>query len=247
MADINRLCGIAKQAGKIIMTYYRTDFVTRRKSDNSPVTLADTAANEYIVEELTKYFPDIPIVSEEGVHDRKGQSRFFLVDPLDGTSGFTRGRGEFTVNIGLVEDFKAKTGVIYIPVTGEMYSADGKTAWRNGEEIRCRQMPHDGIVVLASKNHRDPETNYFIENLRIAYPNLQETSAASSLKFCRIAEGKADLYPRYGRTMEWDTAAGQAILQSAGGSVTHPDGSQFTYGKNDIFENGAFVAKGLIT
>ena len=245
MADINKLCDIAKQAGKIILTYYRTDFVTRRKADNSPVTMADTAANDYIVEELTKYFPDIPIVSEEGTHDRKGSDRFFLVDPLDGTSGFTRGKGEFTVNIGLVENFEAKTGVIYIPVTQEMYFGDGKKAWRNGEEIRCRKMPHDGIVVLASKNHRDEETNHFIENLRVKYPNLQETSAASSLKFCRIAEGKADLYPRYGRTMEWDTAAGQAILQSAGGSVVTPEGAPFHYGKNQIFENSAFIARGL--
>jgi len=245
MSDINKLAEIARHAGKIIMGYYRTDFVTRRKTDNSPVTLADTAANEYIITELAKYFPDIPIVSEEGAHDRHGSSRFFLVDPLDGTSGFVRGRGEFTVNIGLVEDFEAKAGVIFIPVTNEMYSADGKKAWRNDDEIRCREMPHDGVVVLASKNHRDAETNAYIEKLRGKYPNLQETSAASSLKFCRIAEGKADIYPRYGRTMEWDTAAGHAILQSAGGSVVTPEGAPFHYGKNQIFENGSFIARGL--
>ena len=226
------------------MTYYRTDFVTRRKLDNSPVTLADTAANDYIVAELAKYFPDIPVVSEEGAHDRHGADTFFLVDPLDGTSGFVKGRGDFTVNIGLVEKFEAKLGVIYIPVSDEMYYADGKKAWRNGEEIKCRKMPHDGVLVLASKNHRDAETNHFIENLRVKYPNLQEVAASSSLKFCRIAEGKADIYPRYGRTMEWDTAAGQAILQSAGGSVVTPEGEPFHYGKNQIFENGAFIARG---
>jgi len=245
LADINKLCDIAKQAGKIILTYYRTDFVTRRKADDSPVTLADTAANDYIVEQLAKYYPDIPIVSEEGAKDRHGSDRFFLVDPLDGTSGFVRGRGEFTVNIGLVEKFEAKMGVIYIPVTGEMYSGDGKTALRNNEEIRCRKMPHDGIVVLASKNHRDPQTDEYIGKLRAKYPNLQETSASSSLKFCRIAEGKADIYPRYGRTMEWDTAAGQAILQSAGGSVVTPEGAPFHYGKNQLFENGWFIARGI--
>ncbi len=227
------------------MGYYRTDFVTRRKLDNSPVTLADQAANDYIVAELEKYFPDIPVVSEEGAHDRKGSSRFFLVDPLDGTSGFVRGRGEFTVNIGLVEDFAALAGVIYIPVSGEMYSGDGKKAWRDGKEIRCRAMPDDGVVVLASKHHRDVETNVFIDELREKYPDLKETAAASSLKFCRIAEGVADIYPRYGRTMEWDTAAGQAILQSAGGSVVTPEGGAFVYGKNEIFENGPFVARGL--
>lgn len=245
MSDINKLAEIAKQAGKIILTYYRTDLVTRRKADDSPVTLADQAANDYIVAELAKYFPDIPVVSEEGAKDRKGASRFFLVDPLDGTSGFVRGRGEFTVNIGLVEDFKAHIGVIYIPVTGEMYSGDGSRAYRNGEEIRCRAMPHDGVVLVGSKNHMDAETLSFIEEQKKKFNNLTFIGAASSLKFCRIAEGKADIYPRYGRTMEWDTAAGQAILQSAGGSVVTPDGAPFMYGKNEIFENGAFVARGI--
>lgn len=245
MADINRLTAIAKQAGKIIMGYYKGNHGASLKSDNSPVTLADTAANEYIVSELHKYFPDIPVVSEEGAKDRHSSGRFFLVDPLDGTKGFIRGSGEFTVNIGLIEEFKAKSGVIYVPVTDELYSGDGNKAFKNGKEIKSRLMPHDGIVIVASRSHRNAETDHYIENLKHSYAHLQVTSAASSLKFCLLAEGKADIYPRYGRTMEWDTAAGQAILQSAGGSVVTPEGAPFTYGKNQLFENGWFIARGL--
>jgi 3'(2'), 5'-bisphosphate nucleotidase len=245
MADINRLIDIAKQAGKIIMSYNKADFATIAKADKSPVTLADTAANDYIVGELAKYFPDIPIVSEEGAHDRHAASSFFLVDPLDGTKGFVSGGGEFTVNIGLIEEFEAKKGVIYVPASGELYYGTGKKAFKNGEEIRCRKMPHDGIVIVASRNHKSKETDHYIENLRHHYTKLRVTAAASSLKFCLVAEGKADIYPRYGKTMEWDTAAGQAILQSAGGSVVTPEGHPFHYGKNQLFENGWFIARGL--
>ncbi len=227
------------------MGYYKGEFGATVKADDSPVTLADMAANDYIVAELKAHFPDIPIVSEEGAKDRQTSGTFFLVDPLDGTKGFIRGSGEFTVNIGLVKDFKAMAGVIYVPVSGDEYWGDGKKAFKNGKEIRCRHMPDDGVVIVGSRNHMDDETKHYIESQKSKFKDLKLVAAASSLKFCLIAEGAADIYPRFGRTMEWDTAAGQAILQSAGGSVVTPEGAPFTYGKNQIFENGAFVARGL--
>ena len=240
MGDINKLKDIARQAGKIILSHYNTTLVVENKEDNSPVTLADTEANDYIVEHLATEFPDIPIVSEEGAKDRKGQNNFFLVDPLDGTKGFIRKSGEFTVNIGLIESFRAKAGVIYVPVTDEMYFSDGINSYKNDVQIKCRPMPQDAVVLVASKSHRNQETNDFIATVKTE----KIISAASSLKFCMVAEGLADIYPRFGRTMEWDTAAGHAILNNAGGSVTNPDGSEFLYGKNNIFENGYFVAWG---
>ena len=244
MADTNSLMDIARQAGKIIMSHYKGDGAVSRTDDDSPVTVADVQANDYIVNQLHKIFPDIPVVSEEGEKDRHSSDRFFLVDPLDGTKGFIKHSGEFTVNIGLVENFKAKAGVIYVPVTDELYYGDGEKAFKNGKQIKCRKMPKDGIVIVGSRHHKSKETDHYIENLKTHYAHLTVTAAASSLKFCLLAEGKADIYPRFAKTMEWDTAAGQAILQSAGGSVVTPEGAPFTYGKNQLFENGWFVARG---
>lgn len=222
------------------MSHYNSDYDVEIKSDNSPVTQADIEANDYIVKELKEHFPDIAIVSEEGAKPVQDGGKFFLVDPLDGTKGFIAKTGQFTVNIGLIENNKPIAGVIYVPVTDDLYFGDGKKAFKNGEEIRCRKIPAEGAVVIASKSHRTQETDDFIEELGIK--NI--VSAASSLKFCLVAEGTADIYPRFGRTMEWDTAAGQAILESAGGAVYDLDGEPFGYAKNDIFENGYFIAKG---
>jgi 3'(2'), 5'-bisphosphate nucleotidase len=241
LTDIIKLSAIARQAGKLILSHYNTDCRLSNKEDDSPVTKADIEANEYIVNELQRYFPEIPIVSEEGAKDSKGASSFFLVDPLDGTKSFISRSGQFTVNIGLVKDFKAFAGVVYIPVRDIMYFTDGIKAYRNDIEIRCRKAPEDGLTVVASKSHRNQETNDFIEKLKVK----ELISAESSAKFCVVAEGAADIYPRFGRTMEWDTAAGHAVLKAAGGSVTNPDGTEFMYGKNDIFENGYFIGRGL--
>lgn len=245
MGDINKLEAIAIQAGKIILSHYNTNCRLENKEDKSPVTLADLEADKFIVSELNRQFPDIPVVSEEGSKTLPKGDKFFLVDPLDGTKSFIRGDGQFTVNIGLIEAHRAKMGVIYIPVSGDIYSGDGTKAWKNGAEIRCRKLPEDKVVVVASHSHLDSHTKEYIDNLRVKYPSLEFTSASSSLKFCRLAEGVADIYPRFGRTMEWDTAAGQAILQSAGGKVYTPEGEEFLYFKNAIWENGNFVAKGL--
>ena len=240
MALINKLAEIATQAGKIILEYYNKDYSTQVKDDNSPVTEADIAANDYIMECLTAEFPDIPIISEEGEHIPQGAGKFFLVDPLDGTKSFIKKSGQFTVNIGLIENQMPTAGVIYVPTDDNLYFTDGKKAKKNGKKIECREIPKQKVVVVASKTHRTSETDEFIEGLNID----KLVSASSSLKFCMVAEGIADIYPRFGRTMEWDTAAGQAILQAAGGEVIHPDGRAFNYAKNDIFENGWFIAYG---
>ena len=237
MTDINKLVEIATQAGKLILEYYNSDYELSVKSDNSPVTEADEMANKYIVDELAKHFPDIAIVSEEGAKPAQAAGQFFLVDPLDGTKGFVAKNGQFTVNIGLVENHKVIAGVIYVPVTGDVYWGNAEGAFKNGEQIKCVEKANP-VRVVASKSHRDPETNQFIDNLG----DYELVAASSSLKFCLVAEGSADLYPRYGRTMEWDTAAGQAILEAAGGKVETPAGEPFTYAKNDIFENNAFIA-----
>ena len=245
MAEINRIVELAKQAGKIIMGHYSPTanalLPHELKDDNSPVTIADQEANDLIVAGLAKSFPHIPIISEEGEKDRAGASTFFLVDPLDGTKEFIKGTGYFTVNIGLVADYRAYMGVIYAPTTGNCYYTDGKRAYKDGKEIRCRKASDDGLVVVASKSHRSAETDAFIDSLKVK----ELINAGSSLKLCLLAEGKADIYPRFGRTMEWDTAAGHAIVNAAGGSVRHPDGSEFLYAKNDIFENGYFIGRGI--
>ena len=138
-------------------------------------------------------------------------------------------------------DYRAYLGVIYAPTTGNCYYTDGKYAYKDGKVIKCRKAPDEGLVVVASKSHRTQETEDFISQLKVK----ELINAGSSLKLGLIAEGNADLYPRFGRTMEWDTAAGHAIIHAAGGQLTHPDGSEFLYAKNDIYENGYFVARGL--
>ena len=241
LAEINRIVELAKQAGKIIMSHYNTNMATDFKDDDSPVTIADHQANELIVKGLAESFPHIPIISEEGAKESAGASTFFLVDPLDGTKEFIKGTGYFTVNIGLIANYRAYMGVIYAPTTGNCYYSDGKSSFKDGKEIKCRKAPDDGLVVVASKSHRTKETDDFINSL-----NVKELiNAGSSLKLCLIAEGKADVYPRFGRTMEWDTAAGHAIINSAGGTLTHPNGSEFLYAKNPIWENGYFIGRGI--
>ncbi len=243
-----RLTAIARQAGAIIMRYYEGGVDVMHKEDDSPVTEADIAANAYIVEQLSALTQEIPIVAEESdntAHDPAGMAQFWLVDPLDGTKSFIARRGQFTVNIGLVEEGVPVLGVIYVPVqdvlyyTGEDGQAYKQEADGAPERITCRMPGEDGLVVVASKSHRTQETNDFIAELSVA----EVVSAASSLKFCLVAEGKADIYPRFGTTMEWDTAAGHAVLLAAGGQVTHPDGAAFGYGKPE-FRNTYFIAWG---
>ena len=226
----------------------------RAKDDRSPVTDADEAGERIILAALEAATPEIPIVAEErvaaGIMPENVGSRFWLVDPLDGTKEFIRGERDFTVNIGLIDGGRPVMGVVYAPARGDLFFVgapevafartrgdDG--SWSKNREIRVRAPNPEGLAIVASKSHRNQETNDFIAKL----PVKTLVSAGSSLKFCLVATGDADVYPRLGTTMEWDTAAGDAVLRAAGGTVTTLDGKPFLYGKPG-FKNGYFVARG---
>lgn len=234
----------ALEAGSEIMGIYldpKQDFGIEKKADNSPLTLADKAAHNCIVRHLNQ--TNIPILSEEGAHlpyeERKTWDRLWVVDPLDGTKEFIKKNGEFTVNIALVEGGSPVLGVIYVPATGVLYAGIvGKGAWKRvGEE----QMPlplreeKEGFVVVASRSHLSPETEEYINQLRQNHDKVQLVSSGSSLKICLVAEGSADVYPRFAPTMEWDTAAGDAIARAAGRMVVDASTNQpLTYNKPDL-------------
>ncbi|CAM5771115.1 3'(2'),5'-bisphosphate nucleotidase CysQ [Labrys miyagiensis] len=239
---------IAREAGVAIMQVYAKGCAARMKDDRSPVTEADELAEAIILERLAALVPDVPVVAEEcaakGVLPDNVGSRFILVDPLDGTKEFLNRNGEFTVNIALIEDGKPVAGCVFAPAVDTLY-AGGDTAWRvrDGVEsgIATREYPAEGLTALCSRSHPDPKSEAFLANFTIA----DRREAGSSLKFCRVAEGAADVYPRFGPTMEWDVAAGHAVLAAAGGKVLMPDGAPFTYGKTESgFKNVAFVAWG---
>ncbi len=256
------LIPVAQAAGKAIMRHYRDGVATEYKDNWSPVTAADRDAEAIILTALAKILPGVPVVAEEeaaaGRIPATG-SEFLLVDPLDGTREFVNKRDEFTVNIALIRDRRPVFGLVYAPAISaqDLYvtlAADRCAMGRidpDGEPaldavaglkpIKARTVDMDGLVVLASRSHMDDETRAFI-----ARHKVKETrNAGSSLKFCVIARGDADLYPRFGPTMEWDTAAGQAVLAAAGGDVTMLDGTPFHYGKTDkAFLNPGFLAWG---
>lgn len=248
----NGLIDIARLAGAAIMNIYKTDFDVRSKEDASPVTEADDAAEAVILPGLRALTPDVKIVSEESasrgdVPDVDGDTDFFwLVDPLDGTKEFIKRNGEFTVNIALIANGQPVLGVVYAPAIGKLYYGDpsGAKLIEGDQEpkthqITVREMPKDGVVVVGSRSHGDPEAmNAFLGDLKVK----ELRPAGSSLKLCLLAAGDADLYPRFGPTMEWDIGAGHAVLKAAGGVVENMDGSQFCYGKAD-FRNPFFVAR----
>ena len=241
---------IALQAGDVIMEVYgRPDFETRSKADDSPVTEADEAADVLIRAELVKLFPDIPIVTEElsESHSIKAD-RFIIVDPLDGTKEFVKRRGDFTVNIALVENGQPVRGVVYAPAKNRLFYtvADGSSVEEaapftaiSGKQtaLKVSTPDNDALLVVASKSHRDAATDDYINR----YAVKDAKSAGSSLKFCLVASGEADFYPRLGRTMEWDTAAGHAVVVGAGGQVLRfDDHTPLTYGKPE-YENPFFL------
>ncbi len=240
---------IAKQAGREILKVYETDFAVEKKADSSPVTEADKSAETLIINAIRKDITDqYPIVSEEafagGDAPDISDTPFWLVDPLDGTKEFVSKNGEFTVNIAIIDGGRPALGVVHAPATGKTYwGASAGVFSQTGDEeeriVKCRQAPADGLVAMVSRSHKTPEVDTFLTDYTIA----TETSAGSALKFCLIADGSADIYPRLGRTMEWDTAAGHAILSFAGGTVTGVDGNELNYGKPG-FENPHFVARG---
>lgn len=239
---------VAEEAGRAALGFYGDMAGARQKADGSPVTLADEAAEAVILPRLRALTPDIPVVSEEevaqGIGPRSVGRHFWLVDPLDGTKEFLSGNGEFTVNIALIADGRPVVGVVVVPALGETYGgADGRAfiADAQGERaIACRVPPPEGLTVVGSRSHGDAAAmKAFLEGRQVA----AFRAAGSSLKLCLIARGEADLYPRFGTTMEWDIAAGHAVLAAAGGCVTLLDGAPFTYGKPD-FRNPHFVASG---
>lgn len=243
----------AIEAGEKIMEIRSGKIDVSYKEDSSPVTLADQAAEKIILRDLREIAPEIPIVAEESASEGnipEVTDKFWLVDPLDGTKEFIAGGTDFTVNIALIEDGKPTFGIIYTPASGDIYIArDPNTATIQKVEdgvcvgaempIHVRKADRENLTALASKSHLDDDTKAYLEELNVK----DKTSAGSSLKFCVVAAGHADIYPRFGPTMEWDIAAGHAILNAAGGSVTNPDGSPFQYNKPD-FRNGAFIARG---
>jgi 3'(2'), 5'-bisphosphate nucleotidase len=245
----DELVAVARKAGAVILDIYHRDFETLRKADRSPVTEADTAAEAVILEALARLAPEIPVIAEEqsakdGV-PVSAPSRFFLVDPLDGTKEFIARNGEFTVNIALIESGRPVLGVVYLPATDACYAGlDGKAERRIGsggpEAIVARAAPAEGLTMAISRSHANQGE---IERAKERFTIAGTIVAGSSLKFCRIAEGVADLYPRFGNTMEWDTAAGQAVLEAAGGRVETTEGAVLGYGKAG-FRNPHFIAYG---
>lgn len=243
---------LALEAGEKIMEIYESpEFEVKSKADDSPVTEADQAADALISAGLREAFPDVPLVTEEQAATH-GQdvSTFLIVDPLDGTKEFVQRRGDFTVNIAYVEDGVPVRGVVYAPAKKRLFltTSGGSSVEETGdfgleaegkiERLHVSEPDNDALMVVASKSHRDQATDDYIGK----YATADMKSAGSSLKFCLVATGEADLYPRLGRTMEWDTAAGHAVLAGAGGQVVRfDDHTPLTYGKPD-FANPFFIA-----
>ena len=254
LALLNLAADLARRAGAVILAVRERGFETLSKRDASPVTEADHAAEALILEGLRAAAPHIPVIAEEETeagHRHAVGREYWLVDPLDGTREFAALRDEFTVNIGLIRDGQPVLGVVGVPAYGELFGgivgSNGgpeRRAWkRNGageRPIRARLPPVEGIHVLASRHYAtDPRLDVFLEGRTVA----QVTNMGSALKIVRVAEGAGDLYPRFGRTMEWDTAAPQAVLEAAGGRLVAMDGSMLGYGKPG-WENPPFVCTG---
>lgn len=256
---LDQLIGIAKAAGDVVLDIYaRQDVGVSHKGDGSPVTLADAAAEGVILLALAKRFPDIPVVSEEAAEAGELPDvgdRFFLVDPLDGTKEFISRNGEFTVNIALIEDGEPRLGVVYAPALGVIYAGDrhGARSSRLGADgafggwtpLKVASPSGEGLRVVASRSHMGAETSDYLARFEVA----DLIAAGSSLKLCKVAGGEADLYPRLGRTMAWDIAAGDAVLRAAGGMVRCMQGRPFSYHPSRVpgdaaFANPWFVASG---
>ncbi|WP_395685615.1 3'(2'),5'-bisphosphate nucleotidase CysQ [Aestuariivirga sp.] len=249
---VQQLIELAVKAGDAIMAIYATDFSATQKDDLTPVTEADGAAEKIILDGLAAIRPAIPVISEEAAAAGsipEVADTFFLVDPLDGTKEFISRNGEFTVNIALVDEGVPVAGVVYAPALRRIFWGDqqmgaaqgqigpaGATRWH---ALAVRQLPSDGATVVASRSHRDQATEDYLKTLKVK----SFRQAGSSLKFCLVAAAEADIYPRFGRTMEWDTAAGHAVLLAAGGKVVMLDGLPLRYGKRARgYDNPGFIA-----
>jgi len=249
MVNIKKVCDIAQKAGAAIMEIYQSPFTVEMKSDDSPLTAADRAAHVIIESGLQELYPEISLLSEEGrgipFDERKSWRQFWLVDPLDGTKEFIKRNGEFTVNIALIEDGFPVVGIVHLPAAGKTYyGGKGDGAWLE-EEGSPAVMIHSrvpragrGLTVVMSRSHPSPELDDYLAGIDVA----ESISVGSSLKFCVVAEGKADLYPRLGPTMEWDTAAGQAVVESAGGKVVDLAGNRLRYNKKELLNDSFIVS-----
>lgn len=251
--NLQTLAAIAVEAGAVIMSIYASDVEVRLKGDKSPVTLADVEAEAVILKGLAAFDPQTPVIAEEAVAGGKkpvAAPRFYLVDPLDGTKEFISRNGEFTVNIAVIENGHPVTGIIFAPAIGRLFCGEkGQGAWQAdfsvGDDLKkltwrafsTPPVPSQGVIAVASRSHRDQQTQDWLEKTGVK----EIISAGSSLKFCLVATGEAHLYPRFGRTMEWDTAAGHAIVVAAGGKVVTSNGKPLMYGKQARgFDNPAF-------
>lgn len=245
---------LALQAGEAILPFWRANVQVNHKADESPVTAADMAAHDVIVAGLMALAPDIPILSEEDADIaqsvRAGWHRWWLVDPLDGTKEFISGSEEFTVNIALVEQGRVVFGVVSMPTNGRFYvGGAGLGAWRSDKggqplpiAVRDTLAPGEAFTVVASRRHTSPEQERLLDGLSGSLGELQLTSIGSSLKFCLVAEGAADCYPRLAPTSQWDTAAAQGVLEGAGGEVLDLSGEPFCYPPRESLLNTSFLA-----
>ncbi len=253
---LEAMVAAALEAGRVAHEIYIAGFEVQRKADHSPVTQADHAAEAIILERLRVAAPHVPIVAEEEVAAGRQPEigrQFFLVDPLDGTKEFVQRIGDFTVNIALIRAGVPVMGVVYAPVTSGLFIGNVEDGWAQRSHqptdakapmavrtpIRVRAAPKHGLTVVVSRSHATPETETYLAQYSVA----ERVSVGSSLKFCQVAAGEADLYPRLGPTMEWDTAAGQAVLVAAGGTVLAPGGAPLEYGKPGL-RNSHFIAGG---
>lgn len=248
--NISPINEIARKAGDIIIQHYNNKNINiTYKQDLSPVSTADLAANDFICYELSKLYPNVPIISEENDNIPTTNELFWSIDPLDGTQSFLNKDGEFTVNIALVKKSTPIIGVVYAPLNKKLYyvSEDNipYVSLENGSKkiIKTRTSPQEGLtVVISSSSINQQRINEYLKDKKIDKIIL----TSSALKICMIAEGEADIYPRFGKTMEWDTAAGHAILHAAGGKIVDLDGNSLTYGHHErLYLNPEFLASGL--
>lgn len=249
-----RLRELAEEAGRATLEVRDAGFSVADKADKSPVTEADLRAHRILVDGVACLTPEIPVISEEGslpsLAKRHGWQRWYLIDPLDGTREFASGGSDFTVNIALIERGRSVFGVVHVPVSGETYVGDterGVAYLRtpDGVERQLSAHPRDvsaTLRVVASKSHRTPELEAYLARVEDKFGQIEALAFGSSLKFCALAAGRADIYPRLGPTSQWDTAAGQAVLEAAGGAVWAPDGSRFSYAPRETFLNTSFLA-----
>ncbi|PWB32550.1 3'(2'),5'-bisphosphate nucleotidase [Pseudomonas sp. SDI] len=250
---MHQVVELARQAGEAILPFWRADVAVTAKADESPVTAADLAAHKVIADGLQALAPQIPVLSEEDCdipqRERQQWQRWWLVDPLDGTKEFIAGSEEFTVNIALIEQGRVVFGVVAIPTNGRCYfGGEGLGAWRaeragDAQPIQVRSAPPAGeaFTVVASRRHSSPQQEALLAGLSAALGELKLANIGSSLKFCLLAEGAADCYPRLAPTSQWDTAAAQGVLEGAGGEVLGLDGQRFVYPPRESLRNPFFL------